>query len=51
MRLPSQIAVKGEEHLIAMGLGKQLAWAGLGKPQVEEEREEQGWVFLARFDS
>lgn len=29
-------AVKGEEHLIATGLGRQLARAGLGEPQVEE---------------
>lgn len=35
--LEVQSAVKGEEHLIATRLGKQLAQAGLGEPQVEEE--------------
>lgn len=38
--LEVQSTVKGEEHLIATGLGKQLAQAGLGEPQVEEERKE-----------
>ncbi|KAL6054036.1 hypothetical protein STEG23_017796 [Scotinomys teguina] len=33
----SSAQVKGEELFTAMGMGKQLAQAGLGKPQVEEE--------------
>lgn len=38
--LEVQRAVKGEEHLLATGLGEQLAQAGLGEPQGEEERKE-----------
>lgn len=45
MLLEVQTAVTGEEHLIAMGLGKQLAQAGLGEPQVEEEREVECYEF------
>lgn len=39
--LEVQNAVKGEEHLVATGLGKQLAQAGLGEPQVGEEGKKE----------
>lgn len=40
--LEVQSAVKGEEHLIATGLGKQLAQAGLGEPQVKRRVRSSG---------
>lgn len=37
--LEVQSAVKSEEHLLATGLGEQLAQAGLGEPQVERKED------------